>query len=155
MQDELSDHKPFDMTLRLWSDSVPLEPIVALMGLKAEHLHRIGEPRQVRGRALRGTVDRHYASLARTRGTEEDVTKWIQSTLNIIGLHQQLVKDLKGERIEGLLWITRLRGDDGSPMPTIEPALVDSACEEGLRIFLENYTDFGEEGAPKREWLPA
>lgn len=155
MQDEVSDDKPFDMTLRLWSDSVPLDLIASQTGLKAGRLHRKGEQTQVRGRVIEGIVDRHFASIARARGEEEEVANWIKSTLDSIESHHDLVQHLTAGNIEGLLWIARLRGGDGSSMPPIDPALVDLASGKGLRIFLENYTDFDREGVPKREWLPA
>jgi hypothetical protein len=155
MKDRVSDQKPFDMTLRLWSDSIPLDFVTSQTGLKVGRIHRLGEPREVRGRVIKDIVDRHSVSLARASGTEEDVLDWLRSTLRAVGSDQQLVKELRAGQIEGLLWISRLRGDDGSSMPSIEPDLVGLASEKALRIFLENYTDFGEEGAPKREWLPA
>ena len=76
------DRPTYDISLRLWSDDVPMQPIVQDLGMDATHLYERGQPiinPKVRSRPI---ADRHYASLAKTKTSNEaDIPVWLADTL--------------------------------------------------------------------------
>lgn len=152
-----SSDSEYDLSLRLWSDLTPLEPIVSKLGLPVDDLAIMGE--EVKGWKGRSqTVRRHYASLASSRvHTEQDAAAWLAATF------EQLASTTArfGPDIEALFWIAQLGGAPQASMVP-DPALVVRAVQVGARIFIENYTLPGDDDvsddviveSPVKTWYP-
>lgn len=141
------------MSLRLWSEKIPLRPIAEELGVTLDHLHIAGEPMAREGRLAERRAPRHYASVQKVQGANDaDVAAWCRLVINKIESQELLVGFLRTGEIVGTLWIAVL-GSQLSPMPNILADVVNAAVRLKLGILLENYTDLSENGVPKKSWL--
>lgn len=146
---------PFDMSLRLWSDDVPLRGPLAEAGLDAAHLHVRGEPMAEAGALAGRAARRHYASAAGVEGRDgAEVEAWLAATMDGVAGAAALRAELRLGRVEGVLWVAIL-GRVPLDAPVIAPALAARAEDLGLRISLENYTRPDEEPFPGQVWIGA
>lgn len=144
---------PIDLSLRLWSDDIPLKPIVASLGVAADHLHLKGERMGETGLLANRVAKRHYASLASARGNDAaDVADWLRRMSDRLASHPPLLDLLRAEKAEALFWIAILRGP--LPTPSIDADLVTRVANLGARILLENYTEEADD-LPTKTWLPS
>ncbi len=146
----------YDMSLRLWSDDVPMKPIVQDLGVDVTHLYERGQTIINPKARSRRIANRHYASLAQTETSNEaDIPAWLDDTLRRLDGHPSLPALMRSGRVEALLWIATLGGDRALPPPPVQvdPARVAAATRLGARIFVEDYHRFDEGGVPQKRWL--
>jgi hypothetical protein len=145
---------PFDMNLRLWSDDLPLGPVLAEAKLEPAHLHLRGAPIAETGSLAGRIARRHYASTAPAQGRDsEDMRAWLLATMGIVRNAARLREGLASNEVEGVLWVALL-GRTALNMPEIEPGLAGDAEALGLKILVENYTRPEEaEPFPEKLWL--
>ena len=133
---------------------MPMQPIVQDLGMDATHLYERGQPiinPKVRSRPI---ADRHYASLAKTKTSNEaDIPVWLDDTLRRLDGHPTLPGLMRSGRVEALLWIATLGGRALPPPVHVDPARVATATRLGARIFLEDYHRFDDGGMPVKKWL--
>lgn len=154
----MSDKKveTYDMSLRLWSDDVPMQPVVRDLGMNVTHLYERGQTIILPKGRSRPIADQHYASLAKIKTSNEaDIATWLDDTLRRLDGHPSLPGLMRSGRVEALLWIATLGGDRALPPPPVEvdPARVATATRLGARIFVEDYHRFDEGGVPGKRWL--
>lgn len=144
----------YDMSLRLWSDDVPMAPIVQDLGVDVTHLYERGQPIINPKARSRRIADRHYAAFAQTKTSNEaDIPVWLDDTLRRLDAHPSLPGLMRSGRVEALLWIATLGGDPTPPPVEVDPARVATATRLGARIFVEDYHRFDEGGVPVKRWL--
>jgi hypothetical protein len=144
--------KQIDMSLRLWSERIPLTPIIKELGVAVSYVHVAGQAMASEGRLAGRTALRHYASVAKTKGEDDaDVSAWCRQIIAKVDLQKSLVDLLLEGEIEGVLWIAVL-GPEPSPMPSLPADIVNTAAQLKLKILLENYTNLSGE-VPEKLWL--
>ena len=149
-----SERGPYDMTLRFWSDDVPLEAIVRALGLVVGGLQRRGEPIINPKARSRRIAPKHFASVAQARMSDEgDVAPWVGHTLRQIEGCPALVDRLRSGTAEALLWIAVLGHDPIPPPLGIEAHLAGFATRIGARILIEDYNREDPDGSPRKTWL--
>jgi hypothetical protein len=139
-----------DTSLRLWSDDVPLGPLVDGLGLPVSHLHVAGRPVAAEGRLSRHVAAVHYASVANTRGTN-DPHSWCIAVLEKVGAQSQLVSLLRQDRVEATLWIAVFGSEPVDP-PDVTDDVLALARNLHVSVFIENYTRLGS-GNAEKTWL--
>jgi hypothetical protein len=148
-----SDKLKIDMSLRLWSEQVPLQSIINTLDVTPGHLHVAGEPMARDGRLAERHASRHYASLDNAyAASDADVCAWCRSVIIKIESHESLVGFLHTGNITATLWIA-VFGTKSSPMPNLSKDIIERASQLNLSVLLENYTDLTEGGVPKKLWV--
>ena len=149
-----SEKGPYDMTLRLWSDDVFLEPIVRELGLVIHGLQKRGEPIVNAKARLQRIAPKHFASVAQARTPDEGyVLTWIERTLQQIEGKPALVDRLRSGAVEALLWIAVLGQDPIPPPLVIAASLAGSATRVGAKIMVEDYNRYDVDGVPMKTWF--
>ena len=144
----------FDMTLRFWSDDIPMKPIVRGMDLIAEHMHERGEPIVAPSARSRRIAPRHHASVAHARTSDGgDVPPWVDYTLSRIEGRPALIDRLRSGAVEALLWIAVLGHDPIPPPLVIAASLSGSATRVGAKIMVEDYNRYDADGVPMKTWF--
>jgi hypothetical protein len=139
-----------DLSLRLWSDRIPLEPIVRRLGFSVQNLHVAGQPiPRHRGAAAR-VAHAHYASTANFAAHEDtEVLNWIRHTLEGLSKDPQFETLLRSGEIEATLWIAVLASRP-MPSPNLPADVLSLAKALNLSILSENYT---VPNPPEKIWL--
>ena len=149
-----SDFFEIDMSLRLWSEQIPLKPIFDALDVTLDHLHVAGEPMARDGRLAERRARRHYASLENTQsGNEADVTSWCRRVIEKIESRKSLVGALQTGQIVGTLWIAVLGSSRPVQVANLPADVVEAAEKLNLGVLLENYTDMSDGGIPKKTWF--
>jgi hypothetical protein len=141
-----------DMSLRLWSDQVPLKPLLKKLNLEVRHEHEMGQPIASAGRFAGRLADRHYMSLAHREGDDNDVGPWLENILAAIASNPALSDCLNSGVVTATAWFA-LFGDDERSPPRISSELIAAASRSHVKLFIENYTRFDSEGIPEKNWL--
>ena len=148
----LLSRSSFDMSLRVWSDDLPLRPIVGKIDSDESHFHVKGEPIAVSGYLAGKLAKRHYAALANaTARQEDDVRIWLARTSAELAEQEELSRVLVNGQAEAVFWIA-VFGDAPSPGPLLQEDVVTSLVNRGARILIENYTQDGPD-CPSKTWL--
>ena len=143
----------YDLNLRLWSNSIPLEPIASALDFPVKHLH-------VKGQKLGGSdkrssdriSTRHYVSFASERvQTGREVETWLASTIS----RAEQTPSLRQPGIEIVFWIALIAREPKAALVP-DPALVARVAALGAEILVENYSEeqVEGEGFPPKAWYP-
>jgi hypothetical protein len=148
-------HHPFEMSLRLWSDTLPLASPTERLRLPRSHLHIKGEHVALEGPLAKIIARRHYASVAVASGVNgTDVDAWLLSTSVAIESVPAIIEGLRKHEIEGVFWIAMF-GSEPLPAPNIRSNIIERIAALGAKILIENYTDLSPlDGNPEKIWLP-
>jgi hypothetical protein len=154
MSDASSGKNWIDMSLRLWSNETQLAPLLASLDTVVSRLQEPGQPMGKKGPLAMRLAKRHYALLASVEGVDDaDISAWCRQTINLVASHRFLVELLRTGQVEGTLWIALL-GPHPAPFPNVDRAIVAVAAQHNLDVFLENYTNRGnDEELPEKLWL--
>lgn len=145
--------KRYNINLRLWSDHVPIAPLLKRSNFEAEHCHRRGEVIVINGRSTDRVAPRHYAALQNFETIDVgSLSNWLADTQKKLEINDEISLGLKSGQIEGVVWIA-LFGDEAQPLPKIDELVIAKLVHHHVRVLIENYTDLDEEGLPRRTWL--
>ena len=138
------------MSLALSSNDVPMEPVIRSMGLTAKHR----EPIVLATSPARPIANKHYASLAHARSSDETaVPAWLDQTVRRINDQPALVSMIPAGAVEAIAWIA-VMPHDPTPAPLrVDKHLVDVATRLGARILIEDYNREDPDGSPEKTWL--
>ena len=129
------------MSLRLWSERIPLAPVVEQLNFAASQLHVTDRPMAKDGRLAERLARRHYASAANANDRNDaDVSTWCRLIMSGIASQASIVDLLRTGQIDGVLWITVL-GGESAPTPELTEDIVKSATQLKLDIFLRTIRD--------------
>ena len=152
MREHALPDKEIDLSLRLWSDLVPLASIAERLRLPVEHQHTLGEVIPQHRGAARRVARKHYVSLSRREAhTDKEVAQWGRETLAQLKDYQALSELLLQGRVEATLWIA-IFGRHPVETPAFSSDLVNLAEGLNVSILIENYTREGGE-VPEKVWL--
>lgn len=130
----------YKLSLRLWSDTVPLRPVISVIGYPVQHIHVKGRPIEVPAGKPTRIAPHHYASIASAQvQTEHEVSDWL---FRVAGRLSQL-DSVALDGLEIVFWIAifgRVRAEN----PEIARYIVDLISSLGANIFVENYTALNE-----------
>jgi hypothetical protein len=141
-----------DMSLRLWSEQVPLKPLLKKLNFEVRHEHELGQPIASTGRFAGRLADRHYTSLAHMEGDDNDVGPWLEKILAAVASNPELSSFLNSGAVTATAWLA-LFGDDERSPPKISSELIAAASRSHVTLLIENYTRFDSEGIPEKNWL--
>ena len=143
----------YDLTLRLWSDSTPLDPVASALGLPVAHLYVKGRKRGGSNKWVRDKIaDCHYISTEAERvRTEREVEAWLASTIS----RAEQTPSLRQPGIEIVFWIALFAREPKAALVP-DPALVARVAALGAEILVENYSkeQKEDEGFPPKAWYP-
>lgn len=142
----------FDMSLRLWSHTVPLSPLLQELDVAIGHLHVLGQ-KIASGGAIAGRVaTRHYASVAPAAADREvDVENWLKSTLGHIESSTRVRDLIRQDQVEAVLWIA-IFGAVPRETPLLDSRLITRSSRLRVKILIENYAA-STEILPEKTWL--
>ena len=146
---------PFVTSLALSSLDVPMEPLIASMGLVAKHLHTRGELIDNPKYPSLKPATQHYASVCNARSADETgVSVWLEHTLRLVAGRPDLVALIGEGRVEAMPWIGVMIHEPVPPLLRFDPSLVALAKRLGARILIEDYNREQSEGhVPQVTWL--
>ena len=138
--------------LRMWSDEVPFRDAGRKIKLGPEIVAVKGEPNTgYKGVPFR-PARRHYVSFAETKledGTALDgCVNAILSALD----SSAYASGTRSKAIDATLWIAVFR-DQFAYQGAISEATIARARDLGVKLFIEDYTREGADGAPLKLWL--
>ncbi|WP_374545008.1 hypothetical protein [Rhodoblastus sp.] len=147
----------FKASLRLWSYSEPLEPVIPALGSHWPHLDVKGQLIPARGRVKAHFAPQHYASSEDIKDTNIEnivavISQWLD---NIERCAPPTATLVKAGKIEAVIWVA-LFGYDPVIPPELPVELEIRAKKAGVKVFIENYTIMDEEtGAPAKRFFGA
>jgi hypothetical protein len=143
--------KLVDMSLRLWSEDYPLGAIADRMGGTLDHLHVRGQPIQTGNDKTSRIAARHYASFSSVKADQaSDVSAWLKQLIATLEPHRDIVGLIKDGTIEALAWIAVF---DQKAYPFIDDNILMMFRDHNVRVMLESYDNFDDQGAPLREFV--
>jgi hypothetical protein len=138
--------------LRMWSDEVPFQDAGRKIKLAPEIVAVKGEPSTGYKRVPLRPARRHYVSFAETKledGTALDgCVNAILSALD----SSAYASGTRAKDIDATLWIA-VFDKDFAYQGAISEATVGRARDLGVKLFIEDYTRDGPDGAPLKLWL--
>lgn len=149
----------YDLSLRLWSDSISLESFALALRLSVKHLHVKGDKISDGEQGKERIASRHYVSTASKRvRTEHEVGTWLSSTLCRV----EEAAFLPQPNIDTVFWIA-LFGPIPKTIPVPDSELIARVVVLNARILIENYSETSGEGFeqtedvefPPKTWYPA
>ena len=147
-----SADKEIDLSLRLWSDRVPLAPIAERLGFRIEHLHVVGQIIPKHRGAKERVARAHYVSVAHLQAcSDEEVLLWGGQILEALKRDNELVTMLHQSRVEATLWISVLGREPVEP-PRPGGDLLRLAEGLNVGVLIENYTRVDAD-VPEKIWL--
>jgi hypothetical protein len=147
----------FKANLRLWSDTVPLAPVVQASLCQWDRLYIKGQTIPARGKASPHIATRHYAtSEDREYADIRDIGPVIEQWLDEIESGRPPIASLAQQgRIEAVLWVAIFGGDEVAT-PVLSEEIDKRAKSAGVQILLENYTiEEPEDGNSDKTFLGA
>jgi hypothetical protein len=141
----------YDMSLRIWSDSVRLEPLADDFNVAIDVLHIKGEPMAQEGYRAGRIAKRHYISLMHQKShTSADVATWLIKMSALVHAHRELPGWLSHGQAEAVFWIAMF-GREEIAAPVIDPRIISSIGDLNASILIENYTIPSDE-MPVKTW---
>lgn len=144
------------INLRIWSDSEQLGPLVQASARRCAHLHVKGQNAIEQNGTAGRVFGRHYASFEDVETSDaNEIVPIISQWLNEIDAGEPPIAKLANSgMIEAVLWIAIIcRSPVNSPK--IPEELTAQAKKLGVKVLVENYTMFDDEGVPLKIWLAA
>jgi hypothetical protein len=120
------------MSLRLWSDRIPMKPILQQLGVEVTHLHEADLPMATEGPLAGRLARRHYASIGTSETDSDSDVAWCCLIVAKVASANMLVDHLASNEIEASLWIAIF--EKGlAPYPEIPADIIKRAEQIGLR----------------------
>ena len=145
---------PIDMSLRFWSDTIPLKDLTERVSSSVQFSHVPGKLMSERGVLSKRTAARYYVSLTSERTNDNDgVSKWINQIIFKLKSEAEILELIKNGKIECVIWIAIL-ACDRAPLINIKSDVLDFSSLIGFGILLEDYNNIDSNGeSPKKIWL--
>lgn len=134
--------------LRLWSDGTPLREIAKATGLLAQYVHDKGAPvKLANGKVRASKAARHYlAFMGNDLNGVEDANLRIREILDALR-GTELARLIASGAVDAEINLAAFHGEVDWEA-RLAPDLIEAARAANVRIIVEHYDKFTDEGAP-------
>ena len=154
MEEILSSNKNrMDISLRMWSDHVPIAALVKRSKLKLRHCHVLGQPIVIHGQVTSRIAPRHYVSVENLKTDEvSEILTWLDSTAHKINDIGDVLIHANSGKIDIIIWLA-IFAEDMNISGLIEKYMQSQIRLLPLKFLIENYVKLDEEGIPRKKWI--